>query len=140
VFSAEKLAAISLDDDAARFARGLEQLRPRTARLVAARGDEILGFAILGPEGSGEGHDIGELFLLYVLPDAWGTGVGRLLMAETLTRLRREGFVEAVLWVIDANPRARRFYELAGWHQDGGLKEEEWLGTTIREVRYRIAL
>jgi hypothetical protein len=42
--------------------------------------------------------------------------------------------------VLEDNPRTRRFYELAGWHADGAAKEEEWLGTTIREVRYRIDL
>jgi hypothetical protein len=61
-------------------------------------------------------------------------------MSETLARLRGEGFPEAILWVLEDNPRTRRFYELAGWRADGGAKEEEWLGTSIREVRYRIDL
>jgi len=42
--------------------------------------------------------------------------------------------------VLIDNPRARAFYELAGWHADGGVKDEEWLDTLVREVRYRIAL
>ncbi len=96
--------------------------------------------ATLGPERSADDAALGELYLIYVLPEAWGTGAGRLLMIETLARLRDAGFAEAVLWVIDDNPRARRFYELAGWHIDGAVKHEEWLGTSIREVRYRITL
>ena len=46
----------------------------------------------------------------------------------------------AALWVLEDNPRTRRFYELAGWSCDGGSKDEEWLGTSVREVRYRINL
>ncbi len=140
VFSETQLATISEEDDAERFARGLEQPRPRAARLVATSGKEVVGLAISGPERTAEDPTLGELFMIYVLPGAWGAGAGRMLMRETLARLRMEGFVQAVLWVIDDNPRARRFYELAGWHADGAVKDEEWLGTTIREVRYRIVL
>ena len=44
-----------------------------------------------------------------------------------------------MLWVLDDNPRARRFYELAGWRLDGGVKEDTF-DTLVREVRYRIAV
>ncbi len=61
-------------------------------------------------------------------------------MDESLRQLRGEGFGEAVLWVLEDNPRTRRFYELAGWHADGGVKDEEVLETSVREIRYRITL
>jgi RimJ/RimL family protein N-acetyltransferase len=54
--------------------------------------------------------------------------------------LRSEGFGEAILWVLEDNPRTRRFYELAGWRAEGGSKDGEWLGTFVRELRYRISL
>jgi GNAT superfamily N-acetyltransferase len=107
--------------------------------LVAESGGEVVGFANLGA-GRGEPAGVGELFAIYVLPQAAGRGIGQALMAETLARLRDEAFGEAILWVLEDNPRTRRFYELSGWRADGGVKEEEWLGTSIREVRYRIAL
>jgi RimJ/RimL family protein N-acetyltransferase len=53
---------------------------------------------------------------------------------------RAGGFEEAILWVLEENPRSRTFYELAGWSADGTVKDEEWLGTVVREVRYRIRL
>jgi hypothetical protein len=61
-------------------------------------------------------------------------------MQETLGRLRSHGFGDAVLWVLEDNPRTRRFYELAGWHEDGGVTDQEWLAKQVREVRYRIDL
>jgi GNAT superfamily N-acetyltransferase len=113
---------------------------PHEQAIVAERAGEVLGFAHLGSAREEPVEDVGELYAIYVLPDAWSGGVGRALMDEVLARLRDERFPEAILWVLEDNPRTRRFYELAGWHADGGVKDEEWLGTAIREVRYRIDL
>ena len=43
----------------------------------------------------------------------------------------------ALLWVLEDNPRARRFYERAGWAPDGVRKAEERFGVRAAEVRYR---
>jgi hypothetical protein len=42
-----------------------------------------------------------------------------------------------VLWVLPANARARRFYEIAGWVADGSERTMEVLGVVVPEVRYR---
>ena len=108
--------------------------------LVAECGSVVTGFASLGVTRDEEATSVGELFAIYVLPDKWGLGVGQALMVETLKALRDEGFAEAILVVLEDNPRTRHFYELAGWRADGGVKDEEWLETRVREVRYRITL
>ena len=42
------------------------------------------------------------------------------------------------LWVLEANTRARRFYERAGFALDGGWQSEEIAtGVFLDEVRYR---
>jgi hypothetical protein len=41
----------------------------------------------------------------------------------------------AILWVPGDNPRARRFYELAGWSADGTDREIRIFGFDISEVR-----
>lgn len=38
--------------------------------------------------------------------------------------------------MLDDNPRARRFYELAGWSADGMAREIELFGLRFPEVRY----
>jgi len=53
--------------------------------------------------------------------------------------LRRAGFDEAVLWVLETNVRARRFYEIAGWKPDGQTKADERGTVTLHEVRYRFS-
>jgi GNAT superfamily N-acetyltransferase len=141
-FPADRLAALTeqVDDSVGWWEESIALPRAHMHTLVAERAGDVVGFSHLGAARDEPGDTVGELYAIYVAPDAWGGGVGRALMAETLGRLRNEGFAEAILWVLEDNPRTRRFYELAGWHADGGLKDEEWLGTTIREVRYRIGL
>lgn len=138
-FPAERLGGMSDDTGLDWLERAIAEPYPHMHTLVAEVGDAVVGFANLGAARDAE-PGTGELFAIYVLPDAWGGGAGRALMAETLARLRAEGFTEAILWVLEDNPRTRRFYELAGWKLDGGVKDEEWLGTLVRELRYRIAL
>ena len=60
-------------------------------------------------------------------------------MASGLDDLR-ERFREAVLWVLDDNLRARRFYEKHGWRLDGASKHDVHLGVEVAEIRYRISL
>ncbi|GGT26686.1 GNAT family N-acetyltransferase [Nonomuraea spiralis] len=59
------------------------------------------------------------------------------LVAEAVAALSRAGYRQAVLWVLDANVRARRFYEAAGWHDDGVVKDDDSRGFVLTEIRYR---
>ncbi len=61
-------------------------------------------------------------------------------MATAVAELVRLGYANAILWVLDTNDRARRFYALAGWEQDGANKTDGSRGFDITEVRYRTTL
>jgi GNAT superfamily N-acetyltransferase len=113
---------------------------PRHA-FVAERDGRLLGFAIGGPaEDVMLGSDCGELYAIYVEPDVVGSGVGRALFAAATEDLRTRGFLRAVLWVLEGNARARRFYEKAGWLPDGVTKIDERPDHVRHELRYAIAL
>ena len=81
---------------------------------------------------------VGELYAIYVRPDSWGTGAGLVLM-DTGVGWLAERWDEAVLWVAEENPRARRFYELYGWTAEATRVEEVAPGARIAEVRYRLS-
>ena len=102
----------------------------------------ITGFVDFGPsrDGDSDPQVTGEVFAIYAAPDAWGTGAGRALMGSAVAELARLGYADAVLWVLDANERARRFYGLAGWEPDGASKSDGSRGFDITEVRYRRTL
>jgi ribosomal protein S18 acetylase RimI-like enzyme len=134
IFPAEALAAISAERHAKRW-RGLLPTAPAT--FVAEVGGEVVGFASAGPSVDADGEGVGELYAIYVEPGHWDAGVGRELANAADAALRRLGFDEATLWVLDDNPRARRFYEAGGWRLDGGTRTGTHLGVETREVRYR---
>ncbi|MDR7274941.1 GNAT family N-acetyltransferase [Catenuloplanes atrovinosus] len=112
-----------------------------TLALVPDAGDRPVGFVSFGPSRD-DAADVaaGEIFAIYVLPEHWGTGGGRMLMAAALTALADAGFGRATLWVLDGNARARRFYEAGGWRPDGLTKRDESRGFPLDEVRYVLDL
>jgi RimJ/RimL family protein N-acetyltransferase len=102
--------------------------------LVAEVDGRIVGFVGVGQSRDADAE--GELYTIYVDPAHWGTGVGRALIRAGEERMRGLGYRHVVLWVLDENPRARRFYEVAGWTADGERRTIEFAGQSISEVRY----
>ena len=82
--------------------------------------------------------DTGELYAIYVRPNSWSTGAGLALMDAGVDWLA-ERWPEAVLWVAEENPRARRFYERYGWIAGTTRVEEVVPGAHISEVLYRLS-
>jgi GNAT superfamily N-acetyltransferase len=132
VFPADELDRIPIDGS--RWRGRFDEPPAGWSTFVAERDGAVIGFASVGPSRDERG--VGELYAIYVDPDAWSTGAGRVLIERCEEQLRAE-YAEATLWVLEDNPRARRFYERAGWGLDGMRKSEEWLGVRADEVRYR---
>jgi ribosomal protein S18 acetylase RimI-like enzyme len=110
-----------------------------TRTWVADDEGRVAGFAAAGaardPDAS---PSTGELAFLYLDPYFWGRGWGRALLRHSVDRLREGGYEAATLWVLEGNDRARRFYEAAGWRDEGGRKDC-FGGHRAPAVRYRIA-
>ena len=101
---------------------------------VAADGTgEILGFSSGGPARKGARVD-GEIYTLYVDPDAQGSGIGRALVTEVFRTFAGVGWQTAVIWVLQANP-ARFFYEALGGVRVGERVERLW-GVDLPETGY----
>ena len=132
VFRADELDRLPID--ASRWRHNLVEPPRGNAAFVAEQDGRVLGWALVGPSRDVQGA--GELYGLYVDPDMWSRGVGRALIRTAEERLAEE-YDEAMLWVLDDNPRARRFYELAGWADDGGRSQFERRGFSAPQVRYR---
>jgi GNAT superfamily N-acetyltransferase len=95
-------------------------------------------FAAIGPAREADPNVTGEFYAIYVDPNRWGHSLGRTLFTHATGRLRALGYSMAILWVLESNARARRFYEIAGWSLDGGSKLESLPGFELRELSYRI--
>jgi GNAT superfamily N-acetyltransferase len=107
---------------------------------VAVDGFTICGLVTTGLSRDEDLSNFGELMAIYVDPGYLHTGVGRSLMAAARERLRRVGVAAAVLWVLDGNVAARRFYERDGWRCDETHRARSYGGVSVDEVRYRSLL
>ena len=136
VFGAERLARIDVGGRQSMARRLATQ--PECDAFVADDDGAIVGFVACGPPEEAEEGEARELYAIYVLPTAWGTAAAPGLMAAAVEAMRARGAPGVLLWVLDDNPRARRFYEREGWHADGS-GESEYLGLTVPLVRYRLA-
>ena len=132
---AATIAAFDVEGRQQMWREGLARApQPGSATFVATRGGETVGFATVGESYSEDG--IGELYAIYVHPSSWGHGVGRALIEQSELSLRDSGFPSALLWVLDGNERAERFYRSAGWLRDGE-KDDVFQGADVVELRYR---
>lgn len=135
------LAALSVDNRERMWTNELHVMAPDRRPWVAEAAGKIIGFVSAGPsraESPKTGE--GEVYAMYVLPDCWARGIGRNLLAHAERDLIAHGYSEAILWCFAANDRARIFYELVGWHLDGGTMMRSIAGQEFEEVRYRITL
>jgi ribosomal protein S18 acetylase RimI-like enzyme len=99
--------------------------------------ERLLGFVTFGGSRDDDAKGLGEVYALYVDPERHRGGVGRVLMAEARQRLVEDGFCEAILWVLQGNDRARRFYEGEGWSPDGATREENPYDIVSNVARFR---
>jgi len=111
--------------------------RASNGSFVARDGDRIVGVLHIGP--SLDHGEAGEVRVLYVLPAWWGSGAGQLLLERAHAELARH-HADAVLTVLTANARARRFYERNGWRLTGTVVEPHFGGRPTEVSRYRRSL
>ena len=77
----------------------------------------IVGFADGGPERHGDSRYKAELYGIYVLAEYQRQGIGTMLMQAVAGELAQRGFVNIVLWALEANHPTRAFYEALGGRQ-----------------------
>jgi len=112
-----------------------DPLQPST--MVAADEGVIRGFATTAPAREPDLQGYGELWALYVDPGHWGRGIGAALASAARARLSGLGFANAVLWMLEGNVQADRFYRKDGWAPDGGRGVRSVGGVNVNKVRYR---
>lgn len=146
------LDALSVAEDAARRRERFERGGADVVNLVAVgapprplkhwgKDGEVVGWACHGPYRDGEVRtgDV-ELYAIYVHPDRIGDGIGSALLRQSTERCGAAGYERMLLWVLEGNAPARRFYERAGFTPDGVEEPFDVDGVAVSEVRYVRAL
>jgi GNAT superfamily N-acetyltransferase len=110
---------------------------PARIVLVATDRDDVVGFAhAAATDDDDAGEDVGQLYSLYLLHRVVGTGIGRALLERATEGMRDAGFAAAMLWVLESNQRARRFYERAGWSWEGTRSAHQMQCANLPILRY----
>ena len=85
-----------------------------TVILVIEVGEEIAGYATLGPNRVSTLPFEGEVYEIYLKPEFQGIGIGSRLFADARKELMRRGYRGTVVWSLADNAPALSFYRNAG--------------------------
>jgi len=102
-------------------------------------GQAIVGFVTLGScrDGVVPLDGLMELWALYIDPDHWRKGLGKKLTRLAMEECRRREVGHLVLWVLESNSEAQKFYQDLGFQRDGGVKVDDRIeGCPLVEWRY----
>lgn len=118
------LDAMSIESDRDRWLRRLSpgSGEPGFTRVAADERGRVVGFAAAGParaRGAPQQPRVGELYLLYLVPAAQRRGLGTRLVRSAARGLDARGLHAMVVWVLERNASARRFYERLGGREAG---------------------
>ena len=134
------LNELSVQARAASWTRILGDGEARGSRSwVAVLEGRVVGFISAGPTRDADDHrgQVGEVYAIYLVPTAWGRGVGGELLRMAEDDLSERGYRAATIWVLAGNTRARRFYAQCGYEADGGAQKESIGPAVLPSVRYR---
>jgi RimJ/RimL family protein N-acetyltransferase len=106
-------------------------------RFVVEVDGTIVGF-LAGRRHSPSADGAGEIRTIYLDPAHWRGGLGSALLVEGIRALHQPVRIPVILWVLEGNERARRFYESHGWRPDGAIREELAGEQAALHVRYRL--
>jgi ribosomal protein S18 acetylase RimI-like enzyme len=128
--------ALDAMDVSAWTERRLAQLtNPLKVKLLAEAGGRVIGFSDGGPPREPMFSGYGEIYSLYVHPEAQGGGVGRRLFLAVAQKLFEKGYARLVVKTLATNPQSRAFYERQGG-EIVGESSFEFGGRSYPEVAY----
>ena len=108
------------------------------AVLVAARADDVLGWAALSPFQRKPAYRFTAETSLYVRPGMQRRGVGALLLARLLEVATINGFHSVIARITAGNPASKRLHERLGFRRVGverevGYKFDRWLDVVVMQ-------
>ena len=119
---------------AGRWASGIDN--PNWKTIVCVEDGRIVGTSSFCSSRFEQFPGWGEVISIYLLPEYMGKCYGKRLLETAVTELRKQGYANVFLWVLEENSRARHFYERFGFSPTGDFLETEIGGKALREVRY----
>jgi len=99
----------------------------------------MIGRLIFNKSRDEDKSDAGEVSAIYLPAAYWGRGFGKQMMDFAVAELKRIGYREVTVWVLEENGRGRQFYEKYGFALDGAKKTVD-LDKSLSCLRYALEL
>ncbi|MES2528082.1 MAG: GNAT family N-acetyltransferase [Bdellovibrionota bacterium] len=135
------LASMSVDSKAKLLENGLAA-NDDVLRFVALEKNVLMGF-IAGLENRSLSFypDVScEAWSIYVHPDQWKKGIGKLLIQNFMEEMKKKNHKSMLVWALEENMTGRGFYEAMG----GKLRDQKqtvtYGGKHLVEVAYSFQL
>ncbi len=104
--------------------------------LVIIESGRMIGTASICPSRWEQYPEYGEIVSIYFLPEYMEKGYGAYLLKRCVAELQKLGFEKILLWVLEDNIRARKFYEKHGLVCADVYRNDQIGGKELREVMY----
>jgi GNAT superfamily N-acetyltransferase len=128
------------EDDAGQLAEWL--VHPDVWCLVAEADGELVAQVAFMPATMAfvpsDEPGLAHLWMLFVRPSHWGTGLASELHAGALGEAAARGYASMRLFAAAGQARARRFYEREGWAAAGEPIDDNDFGLPVVEYRRRL--
>jgi len=133
----EFLDGLSIEKRAERMLRDSKEYKGTSFYFVAENEGKVVGSMLLSAcrDEDKSAAKAGEIIAMYLFRECWDRGFGRCMMDYSIAFFERMECREIVLWVLEENYRARRFYEKSGFEFDGTRQVLE-LGKPLSAIRY----
>lgn len=130
----EILKNITVEKRQAYFEKALTEKWEEDA--IIFKDNDAVGLICIGKCRDADKTDTcGEIWGIYLLPEYWNMGIGSELINWGINELKKRNYSKVILWVLEENINARKFYEKVGFKHDGAIKEIT-IGKKLIEHRY----
>ncbi len=109
---------------------------PNCNTLVVIDNQKIIGTSSFCKSRFEQFDNWGEIISIYLLPEYTRKGYGKVLLQSAVLELKKQGYEDIFLWVLEENTNARRFYERFGFMLTTDSLVDNIGGKIISELRY----
>jgi GNAT superfamily N-acetyltransferase len=109
------LDGMSLESRKKAWEKRIEEGRPPLLLVTEERVIGFLHFSSTRDEDKNP-TEVAEVNAMYLSPLEWRQGFGSLLLDSALSEIRKLGFLEVTLWVMEENTHAQKFYAKMGFN------------------------
>lgn len=121
-----------------RWAEGIK--RDGIENFLLIENEMMIGTASISKSRWERHSDYGEIVSIYLFPGYIGKGYGKFLLKRCMEELKTRDFHKILLWVLEDNHSARKFYEKSGFSCSGECRKINIGGKDLKEVMYFIDL